>query len=358
MSSTINDPRHWLTFVPDNLKASALYTTLWKHLKDDPELLELVALVDTNQPIPITFFTTVNYLVLAEPLDPLALYYPYLHPSLPPDEAPPLPEAYHYFRAFVLAHREKLQALLPEARLQTNEPTRCSNLLPAFFLAYQRGGYQPLNMIEVGSSAGFNLRWHRYHYWYTSELTTEDLQVGESLSPVHLHCTLQGPYLPPLPEMALPPVASCQGIELCPRDIRSEQDMRWVRAAIWPEERKRHEVLDAAIQFAGQTPALLHQGDASALLPTLLEAIPKDQTAVIWHSYAIEQGPVEVKDCILQHIREASHRIPIYRVSLEFLGTAGPKLELMKYDKGELVEADHLANCVVHGECMAWLQPL
>ncbi len=357
MSSIIKDPRQWLNFVPDTLKASPLYAALWQQLKDDPELLELVALVDTNQPIPITFFTTVNYLVLAEPLDPLALYYPYLHPSLHPDEAPPLAEAYRSFRAFVFAHREELRMLLSSARLQTNEPTRCSNLLPAFFLAYQRGGYQPLNMIEIGSSAGFNLRWHRYHYQYISELTTEDLLVGESGSPVHLHCSLQGPYLPLLPEAALPRVASCQGIELCPRDIKVEQDMRWVRAAIWPEERKRHEVLDAAISFARHTPALLHQGDASALLSELLAVIPDDHTAVIWHSYAIEQGPVEVKDRILQQIRDASHRIPIYRVSLEFLGMAGPKLELMKYDKGELVEADHLANCTVHGEQMMWLLP-
>src|SRR5438876_3101929 len=53
-----------------------------------------------------------------------------------------------------------------------------------------------------------------------------------------IHCEVAGPYLPPLPETALPFVASCQGIELVPRDIYDEEDMRWVRAAIRSEERR------------------------------------------------------------------------------------------------------------------------
>jgi hypothetical protein len=353
MSFTINDPRQWLNFVPNTLKASPLYTELWEHLKGDPELLAFDALISPDQPHPITFFTAVNFLVLAEPHHPLARYYPYLHEKA----IPPLSEVYPLFRTFVIEHREALQILLPGTRLQTNEVTRCANLLPAFFLVYQLGGCNPLNMIEIGSSAGLNLRWHLYEYQYKSEITTEDLLVSESVSPVHIHCALRGPYLPPLPEAAFPRIASCQGIELLPRSIHDEQDMRWVRAAIWPEEVKRHEILTSAIGLARQTPALLHQGDACDLLPELLACIPDDQTAIIWHSFALNQGPIEVQEHILLHIAEASYRIPIYRVSLEFLGVAGPQLELMKYDKGALVEANHLANCAIHGERMTWLQP-
>jgi hypothetical protein len=353
MSRTINDPRHWLEFIPETLKASTLYTELWEQMKYDAEMIALVdRLVDKDQPILVTFFTGVNFLLLAEPDHPLARFYPYLHRKT----VPSLAEAYPLFREFVQRHWEALEALLPGARLQTNEVTRCSHLLPAFFLVYQRGGGKPLNMIEIGSSSGLNLRWELYRYQYGSEITTEDIVVGTRVSPVHIHCTLEGPYLPPLPETVLPRVASCQGIELLPRDIFNELDMRWVRAAIWPEELRRHELLDAAIRLARQTPMLLHQGDACDVLPRLLTTIPDEQTAVIWHSYAINQGPVEVKERILQHITEASYRIPIYRVSLEFQGMAGPQLELMKYAQGKLVESDHLANCAVHGERMEWLE--
>lgn len=352
MSSVINDPRQWLNFVPDTLKASPLYTELWEHLRDDSEVLALAALVDTNQPIPITFFTAVNYLVLAEPQHPLALFYPYLHGV----GAPPLSEAYPFFHDFVLAHYEELRKLLPTARLQTNEVTRCANLLPAFFLAWELGGLKPLNMIEVGSSAGFNLLWYLYHYSYGRASETSDILLGENPSPVRIHCELDGPHLPSLPE-TLPRVAVCQGIELVPRNIHHEEDMRWVRAAIWPEERARHQLLDTVIRFAQQTPFRLHSGDATHVLPALLAAIPEYQTGVIWHSYAINQGPFEVQERIEQQVADASYTRTLYRVSLEFVEKAGPRLELMTYKKGNMVKREHLANCAVHGERMTWRLP-
>jgi hypothetical protein len=349
--TTINDPRHWLDVIPETLKASALYTALWEQMKHDAEMIALVdRLVNKDQPILVTFFTGVNSLVFAEPDHPFARFYPYLHRKAIPTQA----SAYPLFREFVQKHQEELEALLPGARLQTNEATRCANVLPAFFLAYQRGGCKPLNMIEIGSSAGLNLRWELFRYQYGGKLLTEDIVLGERVSPVSLYCTVEGP-LPPLPETGFPRVASCQGIDVQPRDIFNEQDMRWVRAAIWPEELRRHEILTSAIRLAQQTPMLLHQGDTCDLLPRLLTTIPDEQTAVIWHSYAIHQGPVEVKERILQHIRDASYRIPIYRVSLEFLEKAGPTLEWYEYRGGAVVKQEVLARCTVHGERMEWL---
>jgi hypothetical protein len=152
-------------------------------------------------------------------------------------------------------------------------------------------------------------------------------------------------------------VALCQGIELLPRDLSNEADMRWVRAAIWPEERARHYLLDAVIRFARQTPFLLHKGDACDYLPALLAAIPEQHTAVVWHSYAVHQGPLQVQERIEQQLAAASHKQTIYRISLEFIEQAGPTLELMTYAKGRMVEREYLANCAVHGERMTWLLP-
>ncbi len=351
--SSVEDPRNWLGFIPATLKDSPLYSELWEHIKNDAEILAFVNLIQKDQPNLVTFFCAVNFLLLREPHQPLALYYPYLHQ----EGAPPLTEAYPFFREFVLAHSAELHNLLPTARLQTNEVTRCANLLPAFTLAYQRGGYQPLHMIEIGCSAGLNLLWNQYRYQYGSGLTTENIVVGDLTSPVQIHCEVLGPYLPLLPEAMLPVVANCQGIELVPRNIYDEEDMRWVRAAIWPEELGRHQVLDAAITFARQRGVPLHKGDACDLLPALLDAIPEHQTAIVWSSFAVNQGPVEVKECIDLQIREASQRIPIYRVALEFAleKQAGPRLELSEYQGGQIVKQELLARCAVHGEHMTWL---
>jgi hypothetical protein len=155
----------------------------------------------------------------------------------------------------------------------------------------------------------------------------------------------------------LPLVASCQGIELVPRDIYNERDMKWVQAAIWPEETWRYPLLDTAIAFARKQGMPLHTGDACDLLPAMLAAIPASQTAVVWDSYAVNQGPIAVQQRILQQIADASRERTLYRVSLEFAleQQAGPRLALFEYRGGQLVKQEVLAHCTVHGERMTWL---
>lgn len=353
MSSAFRDPRRWLEIVPATLIASPLYSALWEGMKDDAELLALLDLIPKDQPLPITFFTAVNFLVLGALDDPFARFYPSLHP----EETQPVSEAYPLFRACVLAHRETLTALLPVARLQTNEVTRCANLLPAFVLAYRRGGYQPLHMLEIGSSAGLNLLWDRYGYHYSIGPTDTDLVLGNPLAPVQVRCELATTRAFPFgPDTVLPRVASCQGIEIYPRDIHDEDDMRWVRAAIWPEEVERHHTLDAALAFARQTPVLVHQGDACKLLPDLLAAIPTTQTALIWHSFAVNQGPPEVKARLHQQMADASWSMPMYRIGLEVVPEARlPQLEFTEYRGGQVVTQEVLAHCALHGEHMTWI---
>jgi len=354
MSLTIPDPRNWLAFVPATLHTSPLYTQVWEHLQHDADLLPLLRLVDPDQPLPITFFTAVNFLVLGEPTDPLAQFYPYLQP----EQTRPAAGVYPFFRAFVLAHQETLREILPSARLQTNEVTRCANLLPAFLLAHQRGGGQALNMVEIGSSLGLQLRWHQYGYRYVRQQSATALLVHNPLAPVQISCEIEGEAFPLTQATLLDArVACCQGIELCPRDLHDDTDTRWIRAAIWPEEVQRYRTLDAALAYAYRLmPPLVLQGDAADLLPRLLAAIPTTHTAVVWHSYAVNQGPVEVKAAIEHHLLEASRRLPIYRVGLEVEPTAPlPQLTLTEYRAGQLVRHDILAHCTVHGERMTWL---
>ncbi|MGH2505909.1 MAG: DUF2332 family protein [Ktedonobacteraceae bacterium] len=88
--------------------------------------------------------------------------------------------------------------------------------------------------------------------------------------------------------------------------------------------------------------------------------IPASQTAVVWHSYALHQGPVEVKQRIEEQIAAASQRIPVYRVALEVAppAIALPRLELYEYQNGQIVNKELLAQCALHGERMTWLADL
>ncbi len=348
------DPRHWESYVPGTMqRLSPLYQQYAHGMTDDAPMQALLSLVDTDQPLPITFFSAVNFLLLRDQTHPLADFYPSLR------EQPRSAEAvYPFFRNFCLTHEEELRALLPTMRLQTNEVTRCANLLPAFHLIFRRGGHVPLVLIELGASAGLNLLWDSYGYTYQTE-TEQAYWVNASSAPVQLHCTLQGPHVP-LFLTQIPPIARRVGIDLHPLDITSEQDVRWLRACIWPEETHRYTLLDAAIAQAKQHPPELVAGDAADLLPAMLEGLPWDQTVCLWHSYALRQGPVAVRERIQQVLIEQSLRRTIYRVSLEMEPGEweAPRLELFTYHQGRCVSYDWLATCDVHGSQMCWRSPL
>src|SRR4051794_20986162 len=152
----------WNPFIREMMeRLSPLYHHLSQQMERDPDLLVLESLVERHQPCPITFFAAVNALLLRDHTHPLAGYYPSLtafpHPA---------GEAYPAFRAFCLSHRQELQTMLPQMRLQTNEITRCANWLPALEIVSMRGDRKPLSLVELGCSAGLNLLIDHYSYRY------------------------------------------------------------------------------------------------------------------------------------------------------------------------------------------------
>lgn len=340
------DPQRWLTYVSPTLgRRSPLYAHLYQQMQQDAELFALLSLVDPDQPIPVLFFSVVNFLVLGETTHPFARWYPYVTPTPRKPE-----EAYPAFRDFCLTHVNELNSLLPTSRLQTNEARRCANLLPAFEVVFQRGNCQPLALIEIGASAGLNLNWFRYGYRYG------EVVVGNPHASVQISCETVGQTLPPLPG-EIPQVAQCQGIELFPLNAANEHDVRWLRACIWPEERERYDLLDAALAITRQYPPQILHGDACELLPELLPTIPLDQTLCIWHSFALHQGPLPIREQIFQMLREASRHRRIYRLALEVHPSEPglPRLELCTYAQGRLVHMEQLATCDFHGETLEWL---
>ncbi|HZU02574.1 MAG TPA: DUF2332 domain-containing protein [Ktedonobacteraceae bacterium] len=330
------------------LAISPLYRYLDDGMKDDPEIQAQRAWIDQDQPNLILFMAAVNSVVMENPSCELAQFYPYLtaHPR-------PYEEIYPVLRRFCLKeHADELHTLLSHARLQTSEPGRCTALLPAFELVFRAGGRKPLALIEIGSSAGLLLNWMHYRYQYG-----ESIVAGSLSSPVRLQCTLDSDQnqLPPLPE-TIPPIALCQGIERFPVDITKEQDRRWLRACVWTDAIQRYQRLDDAIELARQFPPTVHAGEASELLPTLLETITPDTTLCVFHSFALNQGPAEVKKQIVSTLTWFSKRQTVYEVSLEVEPPHRPLpwLELSMYRRGEQWFSEHLATCALHGESMQW----
>src|SRR5579885_2213156 len=325
-------------------RISPLYSHFYQGMQDDQDMLALLSLVARDQPSYVLFFSMINLLAkrMQHPL--LTEFYPYFtaHPR-------PASEAYPIFREFCLTYAEQLRTLLPSATLQTNEVTRCANLLPAFELVSRRAGHQPLALIEVGASAGLNLNWDRYRYRYGN------ICIGSEHAPVQISCTLKGPHQPSFPQV-MPLVAERIGIDRAPLNPCSRFDAEWLLACIWPEELHRYQLLTAALEVARQHPPKLLTGDAWELLPDLLASISPEAVLCLWHSYALAQGPKVVYEQVVQELLNASRKRDLYHLSLELDPGRGPlpRLELFTYRQGRMASYDWLATCEVHGDEMEW----
>ena len=217
------------------------------------------------------FLAAIHDELLREPDDELAAYYPTVGGRRAPDAA--LGPALERFCA---AREERLAHTLATRRTQTNETARCAGLLPAF--AAVAGG-RPLAQIEIGASAGLNGLWDHYAYDYAGTA------AGDPDSPLRIACELRGGAMPPLDP---PPVAWRAGIDLSPVDLRDPDDVRWLRACLWPDQRARHERFDAAVEVARvHGPVDIRRGDALAMLPGVIESAPAGALLCVFHTAAL-----------------------------------------------------------------------
>lgn len=323
---------------------SPLYERLAAGVADDDALLAL-AQETRHRPIPNIFLAAVQFLLLRGADDALAARYPGLT-SAPPPAGDPFPA----FRAFCLAHAGALRPLLATRICQTSEVRRCALLLPAFGLVAAQADGRPLAAIEIGASAGFNLRWDRYAYDYGAAGRCGDPGAG-----VRITCEARGSIPPPVPA-ALPPVAYRRGVDLHPIDVRDPDEAAWLRALIWPDGTARAELLARAVEEARRTPVPIEEGDALALLPDVLAAVPDRAARVVYHSFTLNQLRRPARARVDDILRDASRARPLWRVSVEELSGDRPALSLVTYRDGEGSEVV-LADCQSHGAWIAWRAP-
>ena len=153
-------------------------------------------------------------------------------------------------------------------RTQTNEVRRTTGWLPALPAG-------PIALIEIGASAGLCLFPDRWRFEYEP-----GGGVGPTDAPV-LTCPTSGPV--PVPSTA-PDVVWRRGLDLHPLDVRSDADVSWLRALIWPEQTDRLERLDQAVAVARVDPPVIVAGDLLTDLEPLLDQVPDGATPVVLHS--------------------------------------------------------------------------
>ena len=217
--------------------------------------------------LPIRLLGAVHRLVLEGDAPALAAHYPSAGGRFDP-AAPAWPA----FRDVLAAHGPRLRELLLRP-VQTNEVARSGSLLGGFLTIAAETGL-PLRLLEVGASAGLNLRFDHFRY------ESEGFSFGDPDAAVRLRNVFDGP----APGVrATLEVAERSGCDQAPVDAASEAGRLTLRSFLWPDQVERRTRLDAALGVAARVPAALERAEACEW--TARRAVPERGVAtVVYHS--------------------------------------------------------------------------
>jgi hypothetical protein len=165
----------------------------------------------------------------------------------------------------------RIRALMLSRTTQTNEPARCSALLPLFAQLPQ-----PLALLEVGASAGLCLLPDCYGYDYGG------VKIEPTAGPAPIfRCRTSGAV--PIPR-TVPRIVWRRGLDLNPIDLHSDEDVAWLETLVWPGQEERASGLRAAIDVARRETPTVVNGDLLSELERLMATAPSDATLVVFHT--------------------------------------------------------------------------
>ncbi len=322
-----------------------LYERLARQTAEDETLLDIGAESMEGQPASNLLFGAVHALLLEGQEHPLAEFYSTCRENpADPEATDPFPA----FRDFCLTHEERLREIVSSRRVQTNAVGRSAVLFPAFKHVVDRRSDSPLALVEIGSSAGLNLCWDQFRYEY------EDYGAyGDPSSPVHIETAVKGETTPPFWESE-PEIVERVGIDINPLDITNEEDARWLRALVMPDQEWRFERLDAAIELAASNPPELVEGDALERLPEILADIPAEYDVCVFSTlvmYQLNEEQIEELRDILQ--RQGRDRTVHWLSNDPSQETDRPLYRHVSFEEG--METQNLAEYKAHGEWIRWL---
>jgi len=204
------------------------------------------------------------------------------------------------------ALREALAANVAELRasverpVQTNEVGRSAALLFGF-LAVAGETELPLRLLEVGASAGLNLRWDRFRY------EADGFSWGPRESPVRLAFELEG-RAPALDPPATVEVASRQGCDASPIDPTTADGELTLLTYIWPDQVERIARMRAALEVAKTVPVALDREPAAAWARRMLAEPAPGAATVIYHSIMSQYLSDEERVELFARIEDAGAR--------------------------------------------------
>lgn len=205
--------------------------------------------------------------------------------------------AWEAFRALLEQRRDDLRALV-ERGVQTNEVGRAAALAPGFLTVTQETGL-PLRILEMGTSAGLNLRWDCFRY------EASDQAWGDPSSPVVLRDAWETS-VPPFAVTAT--VVERAGCDPSPVDPTTDDGRLTLMSYVWPDQRERFALLRGAVEVARRVPADVERASAVDWLPARLAAARPGVATVVFHSIALQYLDRKSREEALGAIADAGAR--------------------------------------------------
>lgn len=302
IDAIVNSMRYQL----EGLGPSPLYTRLMSVAIDDTEQGGMCAEVFAHTPdgvepvldaLPLRFLGAIHSLVLAGDAPDLACYYPSVGGAFDAgDDHAKISDA---FLSTIADRRAEVIAGLGRA-VQTNEVGRCASLLPGFLMVAAVTGL-PLRILEVGTSAGLNLRWDHYRY----EGGAGGTAWGDASSPLCFDDVFDDPR-PAIDVDAR--VAERRGCDRNPIDAGTPEGSTLLRSFVWPDQRARFQALDAALTVAASVPVAVDRADAPDWIDEQLRAAHDGVATVLFHSIVWQYLPPETRAAIKDMIAAAGGR--------------------------------------------------
>lgn len=325
--------------------SSPLYSRLLAVVANDESLLELAAGTRRGQQPTFALFGAVHHLLLSGVCHPLADYYV----SIAGEGARSVDaDAGKAFALFCAEHRATIASLIGTRLVQTNHVQRALVLRLGLALI-RRVTPAPVCVVEVGCSAGLNLRADRYAF------TLGDTTAGDPAAPIHIHVEVPATDL--LPDLgAVPALAAVVGIDLDPPDVTDVDDRAWLRALVWPENTHQAAQLAAAMAVVAAAPPRVVRGDAIDVAAAVAAELPPRLPRLVVHTATRIHVP-------------AGDR-PAFDNALAAFGTAGPMLHLALEDDQRTAPSGRAGvgltatdpggrrTIAVADGHLAWLEPL
>ncbi len=180
--------------------------------------------------------------------------------------------AWTALREVLAEHRDELRAGLHQAP-QTNEVGRAAVLMGGL-LHVVAADPAPVRLVEIGASAGLNLRADRFRV----ELA-DGTGVGPASSPVVLRDAWRGPVPPSGSVLGVVGRAGC---DTAPVDVATTEGRLLLTSYVWADQTARLERLRGAFEVAAQVPADLERAGAGDYLARL--ELTEGTTTLLWHS--------------------------------------------------------------------------